>query len=78
LKPLCITGLRRTAALALATAALALGAASSAATTDVGPGRSDPDFRRWIVEMKDSARGPFAGIKWYCKDGSVFPPTEYA
>ena len=62
----------------LATAALALGSASSAATTDVGPGRSDPDYRRWIVEMKDSARGPFAGIKWYCKDGSVFPPTEYA
>jgi len=35
-------------------------------------------FSRWIVEMKDSPRGPFSGIKWYCKDGSVLPPAEYA
>jgi hypothetical protein len=35
-------------------------------------------YRRWIAEMKDNARGPFSGVKWYCKDGSVFPPTEYA
>jgi hypothetical protein len=28
--------------------------------------------------MKESPRGPFSGIKWYCKDGTVFPPAEYA
>ena len=39
---------------------------------------SADQYRQWIVEMKDSARGPFSGIKWYCKDGSVFPPAEYA
>ena len=39
---------------------------------------SAEQYRQWIVEMKDSARGPFSGIKWYCKDGSVFPPAEYA
>jgi hypothetical protein len=78
LNPLRIVGLRGAAALALATAALTLGSASAAATTDAGTGRSDPDYRRWIGEMKDAPRGPFAGIKWYCKDGSTFPPTEYA
>jgi len=35
-------------------------------------GTSAEQYRQWIVEMKDSARGPFSGIKWYCKDGSVF------
>jgi len=35
-------------------------------------------YRRWIAEMKDNPRGPFSGVKWYCKDGSVFPPKEYA
>ncbi|MGZ8981847.1 MAG: PEP/pyruvate-binding domain-containing protein, partial [Burkholderiaceae bacterium] len=30
------------------------------------------------AEMKDNPRGPFSGVKWYCKDGSVFPPKEYA
>jgi hypothetical protein len=39
---------------------------------------SAEQYRRWIVEMKEAPRGPFSGIKWYCKDGSVFPPTEYA
>ena len=28
--------------------------------------------------MKVNPRGPFSGIKWYCKDASVFPPREYA
>ena len=39
---------------------------------------SAEQYRRWIAEMKEAPRGPFSGIKWYCKDGSVFPPTEYA
>ena len=58
---------------------VALLAAIAVATTRPVAAADDADqYRRWIVEMKDSARGPFAGIKWYCKDGSVFPPTEYA
>jgi hypothetical protein len=28
--------------------------------------------------MKESPRGPFSGIRWYCKDGTVLPPAEYA
>lgn len=35
-------------------------------------------YRAWISEMKDNPRGPFAGVKWFCKDGSVLPPAEYA
>ena len=29
-------------------------------------------------EMKDSPRGPFSAIKWFCKDGRVLPPKDYA
>ena len=35
-------------------------------------------YRRWIVEMKDSPRGPFSAIKWFCRDGRVLPPQDYA
>ncbi|NLF25513.1 MAG: phosphoenolpyruvate synthase [Deltaproteobacteria bacterium] len=37
----------------------------------------DPDIsvlgRAWISEMKNSPRGPFSGIRWYCKDGTSQP-----
>jgi hypothetical protein len=39
---------------------------------------STAQYRSWIVEMKEAPRGPFSGVKWYCKDGSVHPPAEYA
>ncbi len=35
-------------------------------------------YRRWVVEMKEQPRGPFAAIKWFCKDGRVLPPKDYA
>ena len=35
-------------------------------------------LRLWITEMKVSPRGPFARIRWFCKDGSVLPPRPYA
>ena len=28
--------------------------------------------------MKESPRGPFSSIRWYCKYGTEFPPAEYA
>ena len=28
--------------------------------------------------MKDSPKGPFQGIRWFCADGSVQPPKAYA
>jgi hypothetical protein len=55
---------------ALVTVAMLLPIAVSAQDTG--------QYRRWIAEMKNDPRGPFSGVKWYCKDGSVFPPKEYA
>jgi hypothetical protein len=43
-----------------------------------GPADGAAQYRAWISEMKDNPRGPFAGVKWFCKDGSVLPPAEYA
>jgi hypothetical protein len=49
----------------------------------VGTGASKtlPDektLRSWIQEMKVSARGPFKRIRWFCEDGTIQPPKEYA
>jgi hypothetical protein len=35
-------------------------------------------LRGWIEEMKESPKGPFERIRWYCKDGTVLPPKAYA
>jgi hypothetical protein len=35
-------------------------------------------MRQWISEMKNSSRGPFTRIRWFCKDGSILPPKPYA
>ncbi len=37
-----------------------------------------PDYREWIQEMKEAPRGPFARLRWFCKDGTVLPPKAYA
>ena len=52
--------------------------ALSAETASTSSRESRAKYRQWIVEMKEAPRGPFSNVKWYCKDGSVFPPTEYA
>lgn len=31
-----------------------------------------------IAQMKTSRRGPYAGISWFCNDGTVLPPKPYA
>ena len=33
-------------------------------------------WQAWIGQMKSSARGPFARIRWFCNDGSVLPPNN--
>jgi hypothetical protein len=35
-------------------------------------------YRQWTEEMKTSPRGPFKELRWFCKDGTVYPPKEYA
>jgi hypothetical protein len=63
----------------IAVSALALTTGTAAASAEADSGHAARgEYRRWIMEMKDAPRGPFSGVKWYCKDGSVFPPKEYA
>ncbi len=38
----------------------------------------ESNLRSWVAEMKMSARGPFKHIRWFCNDGTILPPTEYA
>jgi hypothetical protein len=35
-------------------------------------------YREWVEDMKMQPRGPFKELRWFCKDGTVFPPKEYA
>lgn len=35
-------------------------------------------YRQWIQAMKQSERGPFTRIRWFCADGTVLPPEPYA
>ncbi len=41
-------------------------------------GRDTVRYQQWVQEMKDSERGPFKRIRWFCNDGSVFAPKPYA
>jgi len=52
---------------------------NAAASSEQSSGKAvDPRYRQWIEEMKTSERGPFARVRWFCKDGSVLPPKAYA
>jgi hypothetical protein len=42
------------------------------------PDAANPQYRSWIEDMKESDRGPFSRIRWFCRDGSVLPPKAYA
>lgn len=55
--------------------------ATSAATEsnpDSATGLDPAIAKQWIEDMKRAERGPFARIRWFCKDGSVLPPGPYA
>ena len=34
-------------------------------------------YRAWVSEMKTLHRGPFQRLRWFCNDGTVFPPKPY-
>jgi hypothetical protein len=56
-----------------------LWASNTIAAQASGPDASVTSERRqWITEMKNSPRGPFARIRWFCEDGSILPPKPYA
>jgi hypothetical protein len=50
----------------------------AAATTSLLAAGSEEVYRQWVVEMKEQPRGPFARLRWYCNDGTVLPPEEFA
>jgi hypothetical protein len=54
-------------------AAVGLGTAAG----DALPDRSQ-QYRQWVDHMKSDPRGPFSAIRWYCRDGSVLPPSPTA
>lgn len=39
---------------------------------------ANPDHVAWIAQMKKAERGPFARIRWFCKDGQILPPKPFA
>ena len=39
---------------------------------------NEDTLRSWIQTMKKAPRGPFKQIRWFCKDGTIKPPKEYA
>ena len=45
------------------------------APSPMAAGNADADPR--IQAMKEGARGPFARIRWFCKDGSILEPQPY-
>jgi hypothetical protein len=36
------------------------------------------EYRQWVSAMKTAPRGPFAQIRWFCKDGQVLLPKPFA
>jgi hypothetical protein len=53
-------------------ALLALGLAGPLRAADADTAR----YRSWIEQMKTAPRGPFDGIRWFCKDGRVLMPQD--
>lgn len=38
----------------------------------------DETLRSWVLQMKKAPRGPFKHLRWFCNDGTVLPPKEFA
>jgi hypothetical protein len=68
---------RARSAVAAALILLSAGTASAAATGTVNTDAT-AKYRAWITQMKDDPRGPFVAIKWFCRDGRVLAPKDYA
>jgi hypothetical protein len=52
--------------------ALAIYPASINANTNIAT------YKTWIKEMKLAPRGPFTGIRWFCKDGVILQARDYS
>ena len=49
-----------------------------AAAGTAAPLPDRPTLREWVQEMKKDPRGPFTRLRWFCNDGTILPPKEYA
>jgi len=63
---------------ALTAVALLLAGASTASERAAPDAARQAEYRRWVAEMKAQPRGPFQAVKWFCADGRVLPPKDYA
>ncbi|HET19623.1 MAG TPA: phosphoenolpyruvate synthase, partial [Chromatiales bacterium] len=59
-------------------AILMLALLSCAPALQAGTEPDQAEMARWISAMKEAPRGPFARIRWFCKDGAILPPEPYA
>ena len=71
-----LESIRTAAWLSVLFAPLALGTAHSATPTSQSP--DTRELQQWVEQMKQSPRGPFEAVRWFCADGTVQPPKAYA
>jgi len=57
---------------------VSVAAAGRAATPEAADLPDVATLRGWIAEMKESPKGPFQAIRWFCEDGTLQPPKAYA
>ncbi len=43
-----------------------------------GAKENTAQFKSLVVQMKSAPRGPFHGIRWFCKDGVILQPRDYS
>jgi hypothetical protein len=65
-------------AFAALVAALCIAFPAVGATGTGAAPQGEAQYRQWIEAMKEAPRGPFVAIKWFCKDGRVLPPKDFA
>ena len=44
----------------------------------VGAKENTAQIKSLVVQMKNAPRGPFDGIRWFCKDGVILQPRDYS
>ncbi len=67
-------------ALVALVALLAAAPAARAAAPALTPPNAEvlAEARRIVESMKQSERGPYSRLRWFCKDGTILPPSPYA
>lgn len=63
---------------ALFTGALLLASLAAGAVPAASAPADTSTYRGWVEAMKTQDRGPFSSVRWYCKDGTDWPPKQYA